>query len=112
MTIDEWLERRDPRPPAQLMESLRSAVGPALSKDASETAAVFLATAEQKLRELVTSGENGRPVAGDLLTIDALTTYALESAAETLRSLGGFSDEAMARLAKTAPPQDPSATDA
>jgi uncharacterized membrane protein len=112
MTIDEWLDRREPHPPVALMESLKIAIGPSLSKDSADTAAVFLSTAERKLRELVESGETGRAVAADLLTIDALTTYALESAAETLQSLGGFSDEAMKRLAKAAPPGDSQSRDA
>jgi uncharacterized membrane protein len=112
MTIDEWLDRREPHPPATLMESLRAAIGSSLSKDAAETAAVFLSAAERKLRELVDGGETGRAVAADLLTIDALTTYALESAAETLQSLGKFSDDAMKRLAKAAPSDDSQSRDA
>jgi uncharacterized membrane protein len=109
MTIGEWLDRREPPPPATLMENLKAAIGPALSHDESETAAVFLAAAERKLRELVAAGETGRAVAGDLLTIDALTTYALESASETLQSIGGFSDEAMTRLSSINPPGSSSA---
>jgi hypothetical protein len=106
MTIQDWLDQREPRPPAPLMESLKAALGPALSTDASEVAAVFLSTAERKLRELVSAPETGRVVADDLLTIDALTTYALESAAETLQSLTGFTDEAMARIANVIPPDN------
>jgi hypothetical protein len=104
MTIEDWLESRVPRPPAPLMDSLKAAIGPALWTDAGEVAAVFLSTAERKLRELVSAPETGRAVADDLLTIDALTTYALESATETLQSLSGFTDEAMTRLANVAPP--------
>lgn len=86
------------------MASLASALGPALNDDAGEAASVFLVTAERMLRGLVASGETGREVADDLLTIDALTTYALESAAETIQTLPAFSDEAMARFAKLALP--------
>lgn len=106
MTIGEWLERREPRPPAPLMASLTTALGPALNDDASEAASIFLATAERMLRELVASGETGRAIADDLLTIDALTTHALESAAETIESLAAFSDAAMARFANVAAPDD------
>ena len=109
MTIGEWLESRTPRPPAPLMASLTGALGPAANSDASEAAPVFLATAEQMLRKLVASGETGREIAQDLLTIDALTTYALESATETLQTLSGFSDDAMARFAGLAEPGDPPA---
>jgi len=107
MTIGEWLESRTPPPPAPLMASLIAAVGTAATGDASEAAAVLLATAEQLLRRLVASGETGREIAGDLLTIDALTTYALESATETLQTLPAFSDDAMARFAKLAELGDP-----
>ena len=106
MTIGEWLERREPRPPAPLMASLTSALGPTLNDDTSEAASVFLVTAERMLRELVANGETGRPIAADLLTIDALTTYALESAAEAIQSLSAFSDEAMARFANLAAADD------
>jgi hypothetical protein len=99
MTVGEWLERREPRPPAPLTASINAALGSAVSADASEAASVFLTTAERMLRALVASEQTGRAIAGDLLTIDALTTYALESAAEMIRSLPAFSDEAMVRFA-------------
>jgi hypothetical protein len=112
MTIGEWLERREPRPPPPLQASLLAALGPAVNDDASEAAPVFLVTAERMLRELVGSGETGRATADALLTIDALTTYALESAAETIKSLPAFSDDAMARFASlAAPAHDPPGTD-
>jgi uncharacterized membrane protein len=104
MTIGEWLERREPRPPAPLMGSLLTALGSAVNDDARESASVFLVTAEQMLRELVGSGQTGRATADALLTIDALTTYALESAAETIQSLPAFSDDAIARFADLAAP--------
>lgn len=106
MTIGEWLDSREPRPPAQLLEGLRAALGTELEKDAAESASVFLVAAERMLRGLVTSGETGRPVAADLLTIDALTTYAVESAAETLKSMPDFTDDAIARFANLAKPGD------
>jgi hypothetical protein len=110
MTVGEWLARREPRPPAPLLASIITALGPAANDDASGTASVFLVTAERMLRELVGSGETGRATADALLTIDALTTYALESAAETIQSLPAFSDDAIARFADlAAPDSDPSA---
>ena len=109
MTIGEWLQNREPRPPASLLESLLAALGPAVNDDAVESASVFLVTAERMLRELIGRGETGRETADALLTIDALTTYALESAAETIQSLPAFSDDAIARFATIASPDnDPS----
>ena len=111
MTIDEWLETREPRPPAALLESLKEAIGNRLTDDASITASVFLVVAERKLRELVSAGQTDREVADDLLTIDALTTYALESAAEMIQSLATFSDDAMTRIGNTVPPDDDTSGD-
>ena len=106
MTIGEWLQAREPRPPAELAASLETALGPALNDDASNATAVFLAAAERMLRELVASGEVGRPVAGALLTIDALTTYAVESAAETLENMPDFAQDAISRFANIIRPGD------
>ena len=104
MTIGEWLRAREPRPPAELTAALEAALGPALEEDAANATATFLATAERMLRELVAKGETGRPVAGDLLAIDALTTYAVEAATETLDSLPDFAADAMARFANIIKP--------
>ena len=104
MTIGEWLRARDPRPPAELMANLERVLGTALNDDESTAAASFLAAAERLLRELVASGETGRPAAGDLLTVDALTTYAVEAATETLDSLPDFAEDAMARFANIIKP--------
>jgi uncharacterized membrane protein len=112
VTISEWLQARQPRPPAELTEGLERALGSALTKDSAEATAEFLSAAERMLRGLVASGEVGRSVAADLLTIDALTTYAVESAAETLENLPDFAQAAMNRFANvvqpgTVPPKAP-----
>jgi hypothetical protein len=86
------------------MTGLERALGPALASDASDSTSQFLAAAERMLRELVSSGETGRPVAADLLTIDALTTYAVEAATETLDDLPDFAADAMARFANIIQP--------
>lgn len=99
MTVGEWLRAREPRPPAELMESLETALGPSLNEDAGKATAVFLAAAERMLRGLVADGETGRPIAGRLLAIDALTTYAVEAATEALDSVPDFAEDAMARFA-------------
>lgn len=104
MTIGEWLEARQPRPPVELMQTLEAALGPAMNEDSEGATAVFLAAAERMLRGLVTSGETGRPIAAELLAIDALTTYAVEAAAETLDSMPDFAGDAMARFASIIQP--------
>ncbi len=104
MTIGEWLQSREPRPPAELMEGLERALGPSLSLESDKATAEFLAAAERMLRTLVSSGETGRPVAADLLTVDALTTYAVEAATEALDSFPDFAEDAMARFANVIQP--------
>ena len=86
------------------MDGLERALGDSLKKPAEEATAEFLAAAERMLRALVTSGETGRPIAADLLTIDALTTYAVESATETLENLPDFAQDAMTRFANIIQP--------
>ena len=86
------------------MEGLERALGPALDADSDLATAEFLGAAERMLRELVAAGETRRPVAADLLTIDALTTYAVEAATETLDDLPGFAEDAMARFANVIKP--------
>jgi hypothetical protein len=104
VTIAEWLQSREPRPPAELMDGLERALGPALTADASTATSEFLSAAERMLRGLVAGGETGREVAADLLTIDALTTYAVEAATEVLGSLPDFAEDAMARFANVIKP--------
>jgi hypothetical protein len=104
VTIAEWLQSRQPRPPLELMESLEAALGPALKDDASKATAAFLTAAERMLRDLVSAGETGRPVASVLLAIDALTTYAVEAATEQLDSVPDFAEDAMARFANIIQP--------
>ena len=107
MTGDEWLRAREPRPPAELIASLEAALGPSLKEDAGKATAIFLAAAERMLRELVADGETGRPIAGQLLAIDALTTYAVEAATEALDSFPDFAEDAMARFASIIQPGGP-----
>jgi uncharacterized membrane protein len=104
VNIGEWLQARNPRPPVELMNGLERSLGAALKKDSAEATAEFLSAAERMLRELVASGETGRPIAADLLTIDALTTYAVEAATETLENLPDFAEDAMARFANVIKP--------
>jgi hypothetical protein len=87
------------------MDGLERALGPALKESSEQATAEFLAAAERMLRKLVAAGETGRPVAADLLTIDALTTYAVESATETLDNLPSFAEDAMARFANIINPR-------
>ncbi len=101
MTVHDWLERRDPIPPAALRQRVRElvdAVAPA-----GDTTATLLAAAAAALQRLVREGSVDRAAALDLLAVDALVTYAFESAAEAPEGIPAHSAEAMARLSRAAP---------
>ena len=61
-----------------------------------------LAAAEDLLRELLSRPSAGRESALDLLTVDALVTYAFEAASDDPDSLAERADQAMTRLVATA----------
>lgn len=79
-SIDRWLDARVPRAPA----SLRLRVGDALRREAGEgeLATGALRAGESLLARLLDGDCGSRDVAPDLLTADALVTYAFEADAE------------------------------
>ena len=93
-----WLSRRTPAPPAELATAIRAALKSKTDdKDPSPTE---LLEAAQALLEKVLKDECAqRESALDLLTADALVTYALEIASEKAASLRDFPEYAMDRLA-------------
>ena len=72
MTTAEWLGTREPRPPEQLAARLRPEAG---DSDLEQLAL-------QRLESLITAGDHTRTIAGELLAVDALVTYACEHAGE------------------------------
>ena len=98
MSQADWLSRRTPPPPDELALAIRSAlIGPGHTSD--EPSPTELLEAAQKLLERVLENECAqRDAALDLLTADALVTYAMEIANET-GSLGDFPEFAMHQLA-------------
>lgn len=102
MTIGEWLEGRTPPPPPALGDRLRSALGDALSRDVAETTDHCLAAAEALLAAVLGQGCTGRADAMDLLTADALVTYAFEAAGDMPGELDARAERAMKRIAALA----------
>lgn len=84
MTTAEWLGSRAPRPPEQLAARLQPA--------SADTDLEQLAL--QRLESLIAGGDHSRAVAGELLAVDALVTYACEHAAERWQS-GELSEDAL-----------------
>ena len=97
-TIGDWLAARTPVPPAALIERMRQALGEALDAPAAEAHERCLAAAERLVRDQSDARLVERAAALDLLAADALTTYALEVAADDPSSLDRRADEAMRRL--------------
>ncbi|HTI62219.1 MAG TPA: hypothetical protein VL524_01835 [Gemmatimonadaceae bacterium] len=98
MSVGDWLRDRAPAPP-QLTARITSAVGDELDATADDATAVFLDGAERLLQVLVARPSAGRESALDLLTVDALVTYAFEAASESPESLTPRAIEALQRLA-------------
>jgi hypothetical protein len=82
-----------------LLARIQERLGDRSEQDAAAAAELCLDAAEELLRELMGRPSMGRDAALDLLTADALTTYAFEAAAGAdAESLGTVASAAMARL--------------
>jgi hypothetical protein len=103
-TVGDWLGLRTPAPPAALLDRMRQALGDMLGAPATEAHEHCLAAAERLVRDLSDAGLEERAAALDLLAADALTTYALEAAADDPSSLDRRADEAMQRLSRLGAP--------
>jgi len=101
MSVGEWLSDRAPAPP-QLTARITGAVGDHLDMPADDATGVFLEGAERLLEDLVARRSAGRESALDLLTVDALVTYAFEAASASPESLAPRAIEAMRRLSSLA----------
>ena len=105
MDPSEWLEARRPAPPVKLAAHLEAAVTEFTSSpnmSLSETLAVAGIAFLDRL-----TGANAptsrREMAKELLSADALLTYALEAAAEDCESFAASADAIIARVASLAP---------
>lgn len=102
MTVREWLREREPTPPARLAARIDAVLGQRAEADGGRVSAHCLDAAEELLTELAARPSAGRESALDLLTVDALVTYAFEAAADAPASLEATATAAMIRLAATA----------
>ena len=99
MTVGEWLAARTPAPPAALRLRLESQLAGALTRDRREAPALLLDAGERLVATLLATGSTTRDSALDLLTADALVTYAFEAASEFPTDLADRAAEAMVRIA-------------
>lgn len=82
MTVTEWIERRSAGVPESLTREVLAALGEHGDADQTETGRACMRSATRLLATLLRERAFGRESALRLLTVDALTTYALEHAAE------------------------------
>lgn len=97
MTIGAWLREGAAAPP-QLSARIADVLTDRLDEPFECAADVLLECAARQLAELVALPAAGRESALDLLTVDALVTYALEAASANPSSLSSHATAAMRRL--------------
>jgi hypothetical protein len=101
MTPARWLEERRSDVPPRLAARLEAALADAGDRG-GDTAADCIDAGERLLRDLLRRESSGRDVALDLLTVDALATYAFEAAAAAPGTLRPRAAAAAARFAAAA----------
>lgn len=99
MTIAEWLRSRSSQPPAALSARLDAVLAESLGEPADHVPDVFLAAGERLVAELLRNDSTSRDSALDLLTADALMTYAFEAAGADVSTIRARAAEAMTRIA-------------
>lgn len=104
MSVRDWLADREPSPPRVLRERVEALALAVPHDPAGDTSASLLAAAEAALQRIVRRGDGDRATALDLLAVDALVTYALESAGERPEAIPELSERAMLRLSRVADP--------
>ena len=102
MTIDAWLASRVPPPPPALVRRVREAVSALPATPDAPAADMLVDAGEQLLKGLLGADHLTRNGAADLLTADALVTYAFEAAATEPERIRERAERAMARLAALA----------
>ena len=103
MTIAQWLSTREPAAPPALARRIAELTA-TLDPTGGDAAAECLLAAERALPFLVSSEDDSRRSALDLLAIDALVTYAFEAASAQPERIPELADSAMVRLSSLAPP--------
>jgi len=99
-TAAGWVTARTPAAPPRLAERLEAQLG-ARGGDAPEAVAdACVEGAAALVGELLASGCTTRDAALDLLTADALATYAFEAAGDAPERLVALAHRAMARLSR------------
>ena len=99
MTVGEWLRSRSPQPPAALSARLNTVLAESLEESCDSVPDVFLEAGERLVAELLRSDSTSRNSALDLLTADALLTYAFEAAGSDVSTIDARAAAALTRIA-------------
>ena len=105
MTVGDWLRTCTLRPPDALSVRIEAVLGPAQHEPAESLPEICLGAAERLVAGLLESGSTSRDTALDLLTADALVTYAFEAAGAQPETIAARADAAMARIAAIGAPR-------
>ena len=100
--LSAWLESRTPAPPPELAARLRVMTADRADRPASSEE--LLGAAREAMAMLLHDGCLTRPSALDLLAVDALVTYAFESAADEPQRIDALAHHALATIAALAEP--------
>lgn len=100
MTIGDWLRTRRPEAPPALAARVAVSLRPYAAEDAATAAGRCMDAAERLLVDLLAHASPGRECALDLLTVDALVTYAFEAASDEPRLLEARAQRAMIDVAR------------
>lgn len=103
MTLGEWLDARDPQPPAALAEAVRIELADDIAADISEAPGALLRAGERVLSRVLKAEPQTPAIAPDLLLADALVTYAFEAVAKSAAGVDEFARDAMSRLGGLSP---------
>ena len=103
MTLRAWMRARTPVAPPRLSARIEEALGDRCDAPAAHAATACIDAANELLTELLARPSAGRESALDLLTVDALVTYAFEAAAADPDTLAARAAEAMRRLSAGVP---------
>ena len=95
MTLQEWLDAREPAQPPELARRIAEL---ASRGEGGDIASQLLDAGERALRAILITGSDTRESALDVLAIDALVTYAFEAAAQEPRRIPVLAADAMTRL--------------
>lgn len=101
-SVADWIAGARPAPPEKLAERVVEKLAASCRRSAADTPEACIDAAVALLGDLLARESAGRESALDLLTVDALVTYAFEAASADVDRLRPRALDAMSRLATTA----------